>query len=235
MSARNDLIVAFLVLCLATDAHSARPMITDDARLTDAHACQVETWRRANRGSREFWALPACNPTGNLELTLGGNDLPDGAGGRNNDVVLQGKTLFRPLATNDYGIGLAVGTFVHTTPEAGQRTLGTLYGYVPMSRSWFDDHVVVHLNLGGQDNRDTAVRSLTWGLGTELNFTPRFALIAESFGDNHTRHSYQGGIRFWVIPGRWQIDTTMGAQSGNIGATRWWSIGIRLISPPFLK
>lgn len=40
-------------------------MITDDARTVDAKACQVETWVKFNRDSTEYWALPACNFTGN--------------------------------------------------------------------------------------------------------------------------------------------------------------------------
>src|SRR5258705_4721688 len=32
-------------------AHSARPMITDDARTVDSKACQVESWVRFNRES----------------------------------------------------------------------------------------------------------------------------------------------------------------------------------------
>src|SRR6188474_1899357 len=84
---------------MAPAAHAARPMVTDDARLIDPGACQVETWRRSLRDGYEFWALPSCNATGNLELTLGRADLPeaDGSGGRAVDYVLQGKTLFREM------------------------------------------------------------------------------------------------------------------------------------------
>lgn len=59
-----------LLLCLAAGslhAHAARPMITDDARIVDAKACQVESWVKDNKGSTEYWAIPACNFTGNLE------------------------------------------------------------------------------------------------------------------------------------------------------------------------
>ena len=38
------------VLRLPT-AHAARPLITDDARLVDAKACQVESWVRTNKDS----------------------------------------------------------------------------------------------------------------------------------------------------------------------------------------
>jgi hypothetical protein len=225
---------ALLASGVASVCLAARPLNTDDARLTDPGACQLETWRRNNRDSKEFWALPACNPTGNLEMTLGGNDLPDGSGGRAHDMVVQGKTLFRELETGGYGIGLAAGMVRHTDPGPGQGRLSSAYFYVPASKSFLKDQIVVHLNLGAQNNRDTGTIPLTWGLGTEVNITPRFALIAETYGDNHTQHFYQAGVRTWVIPNRWQIDTTFGAQSGNIGASRWWTIGIRLITPPFL-
>jgi hypothetical protein len=91
-------------------AWAARPMITDDARLVDAKSCQVESWVRRNRDSTEFWALPSCNFTGNLELTLGGSRTREAGRTETTDVVAQGKTLLRPLATDSWGVGLALGT-----------------------------------------------------------------------------------------------------------------------------
>jgi hypothetical protein len=225
----------FVLAQPATSVHAARPMITDDARITDSHACQVEAWSKSTRAGKEFWAFPACNPTGNLEFTLGANALPDGSGGRAGDYVLQGKTLFRTLETNGYGWGFAAGTIRHGDPAPGQGRHASNYFYLPASGSFLGDFVIVHLNLGAQDNRDTRQRSMTYGVGSEINFTPRFALIAETFGDERTRQYYQAGIRFWVVPGRFQIDATRGAQSGDFGGSRWWTIGVRLISPPFFK
>jgi hypothetical protein len=83
--------------------HAARPMVTDDARIVDAKACQVESWVRRNDSSTEFWALLACDPTGNLEITFGGALTRDGGLTQTTDVVLQGKTIFRPLETNGWG------------------------------------------------------------------------------------------------------------------------------------
>ena len=37
------------VACALPNAHGARPMVTDDARIVDPKACQVETWVRADR------------------------------------------------------------------------------------------------------------------------------------------------------------------------------------------
>ncbi len=61
----------FLSALLHVPAKAARPFVTDDARLTTAGSCQLESWTRFYADSTEVWALPACNPTGNLELTLG--------------------------------------------------------------------------------------------------------------------------------------------------------------------
>ena len=64
--------VACLLGSLSLHAVAARPFVTDDARLTNAGSCQLESWARLYRDSHETWALPACNPTGNFEVTAGG-------------------------------------------------------------------------------------------------------------------------------------------------------------------
>ena len=43
----------FIILslfCAPLAAHAARPMVTDDARLTKDGSCQVETWIKAYSG-----------------------------------------------------------------------------------------------------------------------------------------------------------------------------------------
>ena len=88
-----------LLLGLAVNSvWAARPFVTDDARLTTAGSCQLESWVRAYRSSQEIWALPACNPTGNLEITVGGGSAKlDNAAGWTGDYVFQAKTLFKTL------------------------------------------------------------------------------------------------------------------------------------------
>ena len=228
-------LAAPLLWAMSPDSHAARPMVTDDARIVDPGACQLETWRRGNRGSYEYWALPACNFTGNLEVTLGGTDQPEASGGHAADFVLQGKGLFKPLETNSYSYGLVVGGMMHNDPGAQQARVGSIYGYVPISNSFDNDRLIVHVNLGALQNRDNDTRAFTWGVGGEFNFTPRVALIAETYANSHSRPFVQGGLRIWIVPNRFQIDTTVGARSGDFGPTRWWTVGLRLISPPFLR
>ena len=56
-------------------AFAARPMMTDDARIVDPQSCQLESWTKVYERHNEFWALPACNPFGFFELTVGGSKI----------------------------------------------------------------------------------------------------------------------------------------------------------------
>lgn len=227
------MITATLLLS-PSPAHAARPMVTDDARTVDSHACQVESWVKTNRGSREYWALPACNFTGNLEVTLGGALTSNATGSETSDVVLQGKTLLKPLETNGYGIAFAAGYAAHPAAQNG-RTLGDPYFYMPASFSFADDRLVLHVNAGAKHIRAEGKARATWGLGSETMITPRVFLIAETFGETRANASYQFGVRFWIVPNHVQVDTTYGNQYGDKHDARWFSVGLRLLSVPFLK
>jgi hypothetical protein len=228
----RSLTFAFALMIPAV-AHPARPMITDDARTVDADACQVEAWSRTNRGSREQWMLPACNLTGNLEVTLGGSVTRAFGGSSTSDVILQGKILLKPLESNGYGLGLAVGYGAHPAAHAS-RPLGDPYFYLPASFSYADDRVVVHLNGGARHVRGEALRA-TWGIGSEIMIASRAYLIAETFGESGGNTAFQAGLRLWLIPNRVQVDTTYGNQFGHPPDSRWFSIGLRLLSRAFLR
>ncbi len=222
--------IAFvLLLCeLAVPAWAARPFVTDDARLTSAQSCQLESWMRNYPGSREWWALPACNPYGNFEVTLGIGTASNAGQSTTHDYVLQAKTLFRPLATNDWGWGLAAGTVRHPEIHPGPNLLGNSYSYLPFSISLKDNEIVLHGNLGWLRDRATKQDNMTWGIGGEFRLAPRFVAIAETFGDNRNQPYWQLGGRFAVIPDRVQIDATIGQQFSGPSDGRWLSIGLRL-------
>ena len=206
---------------LSLTAHAARPFFTDDARVVDQGGCQIESFYKKQRtyDGHEFWFLPACNPAG-LELTVGGNRIEG-----DDSLVLQAKALLKPLQTNGSGYAIS-GGFIGGDP----------YVNLIASFSFFSDRSVVHLNTGLiRDEEAQALRN-TWGLGLEqLLFAPRLYGILETFAQSGDKPTVHYGLRIWIVPNRFQIDTTIGAQSGDIGATRWFSTGIRVISPPFLK
>ncbi|MGY2489061.1 hypothetical protein [Cupriavidus sp. CP313] len=96
---------------------AARPLITDDARIVDPKSCQLESWMQFQSGGNELWALPGCNPTGNLELTLGGSLQRIDGGLDATNVQFQAKTLLKALETNGYGIALSGGLIHHPNAE----------------------------------------------------------------------------------------------------------------------
>jgi len=222
-----------MLLLTSGAVHAARPMITDDARIVDDKACQLESWTRHNRDSDEYWALPACNFTGNLELAVGAGHTRVPNGRSTTETVFQGKTLFRQLETDSWSWGLAVGGARHD--GNGQGRIGNdYYAYVPATFAFRDDHVFLHANLGWSRDGETRKQRATWGVGSELQLTQSTWLIGETFSQQSGRPFYQVGVRRWLVQDRVQIDATYGNRLGSESQERWFSIGLRLLSLPFL-
>lgn len=220
-------ILTWTALMVPTVAFAARPFVTDDARLTTDGSCQLESWMRSYPDSKEFWALPACNPTGNLEFTFGGGRTKQEGVQATSDYVFQAKTLFRALDTNGWGWGLAAGTIRHPEITPGPNKLGNTYAYIPLSASLRDDKVIVHVNLGWLKDKASGLNSASWGIGGEFKLQPKLLGIAETYGDNRGMSYGQVGVRYSVIPDLFQLDTTVGQQLSGEGNSRWVSFGIR--------
>ena len=196
-------------------AQAARPFFTDDARIVDK--CQIETFYKEQRtySGSEFWFLPACNPAAagfpaSFEITAGGNRIEG-----ERDAILQAKFLLKTLETNGVGYAVSLGKFG-----------GEPYFNAIASRSFLDDRMVFHANLG--DFRDTGG---TWGYGLEaLLWAPRVYGIFESFGQHRETPTYHYGARFWMVPDRFQVDMTRGDQTGA-GNRRFYTIGLRFLFP----
>ena len=219
--------LACTALIIPTCAFAARPFVTDDARLTTAGSCQLESWMRIYPDSKELWALPACNPTGNLEFTVGGGRARHDDAPATSDFVFLAKTLFRPLETNDWGIGFAVGTIRHPEINPGPNMLGNTYAYIPLSVSLNDDKVILHANLGWLKDKASGQNNLSWGVGGEFKVHARLLGIAETFGDNRSMSYGQVGVRYSVRPDLFQVDATIGQQLSGPGKNHWVSFGIR--------
>ena len=222
-------LIVCLSLLVGCSAFAARPFMTDDARLTTSESCQLESWTRHYKHSNEQWALPACNPTGNFEITAGGGRTKNTGEPATNDYVLQGKSLFRELTTNGYGWGLALGQINHPSGTAGPNSLGNTYVYIPLSISTLNDKVIYHTNVGWLRDKATNEERLTYGLGAEIQTSSRMILIAETFGDHKAKPYWQAGARYSLIPDLLQIDTTVGQQYNGTTNTRWLSFGLRYI------
>lgn len=218
-----------LALGLAGAVHAGGAMVTDDAGLVDPHACQLETLVKSARDHSEYWVMPACDFTGNLELTLAGALTGVDGTSHTSDVQMQGKTQLKPLTSNGWGVALAAGIdrHLHTAP-GGQ----DWYAYVPVSFSFRDDRLLLHTNLGWQRDGASHRDHPTWGIATETQLAANSWLIAETFGPDLGRSYYQVGLRHWLIPDSVQIDTTYGDRLGG-GDERWISVCLHIHVPLF--
>jgi hypothetical protein len=229
---RRHLEILTLLLGLAPiPAFAARPFVTDDARIVPDGGCQIETFvkQQRNFGEREAWFLPGCNPGGNLELTFGGLNIRHDASGRASTLIAQGKTMLRPLQTNDVGVALTLGTLRQRPFAPESASHWSPFVNLVSSISLHNDALVIHVNAGALDDRNTAVMRPTWGLGGEILLTPRLYAIVESYGQKGEKASEQIGLRFWVVPERVQVDGTLGSQRSGPPTRNWMSLGLRLL------
>ena len=222
-----------LFLLIATSligsaAFAARPMMTDDARIIDPQSCQLESWTKNNKKWDEYWALPACNPFGFFELTVGGSKAHSDDSTLSSDRIVQAKTIFRELQPNDWSIGLALGRAEHLKTIENPSS-HDIYGYVPMTWSFNDDQQFLHVNLGASKKQLGDVFRRTWGLGAEIEVAANTYLIAETYGEDALKPSYQMGVRRWLLPNKFQVDLTTGTKSSYNTQNRWFSLGIRLL------
>jgi hypothetical protein len=238
--------LALALLLPSLPLRAARPYFTDDARITPGGGCQVESWVQHHRpagGGTEFWALPACNPGGNLEITAGLNRLPsEGGQPWNGNALVQVKTLLRSLDTG-IGTGFAAGATARTggpSNASSPSALSSAYAYNVTSIAFADEAFVLLTLAGIKRDRETQRTIALWGVGSETRLFRRgdqeLLLAAEVYGSDRGSPSWQGGFRFWVVKEKVQVDAVVGRQIGSHDIDRsWWSIGVRLIGDGFLR
>ncbi len=213
---------------LACPAHAGRPLSTDDAAIVDTGACQIESWVETTRDGHAYWAIPGCNLFGHAEFSLGAARIrPDGLPGYTLGAW-QVKGLLRPYGQDVSGFAVAVG---------GQRVRhGTMrddfvngIATVPLG----GDRRLLHLNLGVLRLRDEDGHRTraTWGLAydAEVNGATRAAL--ETFGRSGERANWQLGLRHDLVPGRVQIDGSIGGAIGRWNGSRVFTLGLVFAGP----
>jgi hypothetical protein len=213
-------------------SYAARPMLTDDARIVDAKSCQLESWVRDSKNVTEYWALPACNVSENLEVTIGGS--LEGESGHSSfaNELYQMKSIIQPIAINQTGYSIVLGNG-RDPKRTMNRVIQDWYLNVPISYP-YNDRLVIHTNLGVTHLTDEKTEKMNWGLSSEYNYNEHIDLISEVFNQSSNSTYFQFGLRYWLIKNRAQIDTTYMNSFNHIGEDQSFSIGLRLLSLPFL-
>ena len=177
--------------------------------------------------------MPGCRFGGEVEWSLGGNAQSDDRSGKTQFWVAQAKKRWVAVDANTLGVSTTLGTMV-TEPALGDRPADKdFFVNVPVTFLMGQDRVL-HVNAGWVNHQTLGVNRPTWGVGGELPLSARTIAIAETFGESTMGSRYQVGLRMWLVPQRVQIYTTYGNRVGHPEGQRWFTVGVRLLSPAFL-
>lgn len=213
----NRLLPLMLAACPgAAFAAGGRPQTTDDATLTNARSCQIETWFQHARGDEQLWSLPACNPTGNFEITAGALlDFPDHRANAR-QYTLQGKLVWPhpPGDAKDFATaGLAFGAFY--LDARATNAWSSVFAYVPLTLRW-TENTQTHFNLGWSRDLIGHHEDLTYDAAFSDDIGPRYNVFAEVFGVGRAKPSMDAGGALIFLDGVVQLDGSVGRPlSGN--------------------
>lgn len=236
---KKQIVIAAMVvhgLLVGQSANAAGAMTVDDAQVLEAKKCQVETWGAFYREGTERVLGPACNFTGNLEIGWGNAWQRDARGMYLASSQLQGKTVFKELSPNGYGIGMLGGVVRQTDSDdeegEGERVRSWNYfAKLLTSFSLKDDEVLLHANLGFNRSGSEHATRLTWGFANETRLMERLSFIGEVFGEDKGKPSYQAGVRMKLVPEHVEMDLTYSNTFGRETQDRYFVVGLRFITP----
>lgn len=209
-------------------------MITDDARVVDRHSCQLETWGVYDDTMGEYYAIPSCNFFLDIEISMGAmmSNLPINEVEkpfRMQQVIFGAKRVFSDLEMRGYSYGVVLGNAYNFLYS---KYRNDYYIYMPASLAFFDNKLLLHLNLGYKlQHRNNEPHIFYTGLGLEQQVTQRLWLLGEILYERFEKIKFQVGVRIWLLRDRIQLDGTYG--NAFSGGRSWVSVGLRFLSPEF--
>jgi len=221
-----------LGVAVAIPAFAGRPLATDDAAVVEDGACQLESWVERARDSRSAWVNAGCNPLGGTEFSLGGARGREDGASAFTVQQWQIKHLLRSPEGTQPGFALAVGGQRLRHERSGQTFLKGI-ATVPLA-----GHAhLLHLNLGASHARgDDGHRArAVWALAYDTQVASGTRAAVETFGTAGERANWQVGLRHELVPGRVQIDASVGSTLGRWSSTRVFTVGLVFVSPAFLR
>lgn len=222
-----------LLLNLASPfAEGGEPTVTDNAAIVTPKTCQLEAWSQSRHDGFEYWAQPACNFSGNVELSAGvarshpHDDVASSA------VQLQAKTVLFPRGDGAWAVGGAIGAGRDTgSPHGGP----AFQAYDAKAiASWYpSSDLEIDLNLGGANVYGQGTFALA-GAAIQYGIVKNLQLLGETYRDEPGRAKYQVGARYIVLPDRLEAYVSY-ANRFSAPSNQWSAIvGIRVQTPSLM-
>ena len=193
--------------------------------------CQLEAWARSAHDGREYWAQPACNFTGNLELSVGVARARPDAAEPSNMVQLQAKKVLFSLAESAWSIGMLAGGGRDTGASHGGSAFQVYYAKALASWSPRGD-LEIDLNLGAANAYGSGTFTLA-GAAIQYAIISNVQLLAEVFRDEPGRGKYQVGARYIIVPDRLEAFASYGNRLNGSSHQSSAIIGIRVQTAAF--
>jgi len=217
--------------CLnALCANAAQPLVNDNAAPVDAGACQVEAWMRFFHRGYDVWAVPACNRFAGVEIAAGGARTFRRDGDQSSQFQLQAKTLLIADDASPWSLGASAGAQRDTAAPHGRAAFQTFYAKALTSFIPSND-IEVDINAGLANTYGVGTYALA-GAAIQYALYDRLQALGEIFRDEPGRAKYQAGVRYTIVPGRFEAYLSYGNRIGS-HSTQWWTIaGVRLQTAP---
>jgi len=224
---RSSGLPAALLIVAASPLQAAQPLVTDDAAVVAPKTCQIEAWARSMHDDGESWAQPACNFAGNLELSVGVAHSREPS----SIVQLQAKALLFPRADGAWSFGVVAGGARDTGAPHGSSAFQIYYARA--LASWYPrSDLEIDLNLGATNVYGSGTSVLA-GAAVQYTIVTNVQLLAETFRDEPGRGKWQVGIRYIVIPDRFEMYVGYGNRF-NDSSDHSAIVGVRVQTPAFL-
>ena len=223
---QSTCLIVPLLLAIASSVDAGQPLVTDDAAVVAPKTCQLEAWVLSASDGRAYFAQPACNFTGNLELAVGVAGVRPEADGPSSLMALQAKTVLYSLAEREWSFGVVAGAGRDTGAPHGSSAFQVYFAKA--LASWYPrGDLEIDLNLGAANAYGGGTFALA-GAAVQYSIIDNVKLLAEAFRDEPGRGRYQVGTRFVIVPDRLEAYASYGNRFN--GSTDQWSaiVGIRV-------
>lgn len=221
MSFRYPVVIAVIMALHAHQAHAGASLLIDDAAITPAGHCQMESWVRSYSPGHELTAVPACNVAG-TEFGLGISHYTRPVSSNIWSIGI--KHLFREFDAEHWGVGLSVGATQDDLPTRSTSWSANM----PVSLTLdAESRVVLHANLGWAKSH-SAPETATGGIGLDIPMTHAWTVIAEIYGDHHGTAGQLGLRR--IVTERMSLDMLIGHQE-SLSSSPWLTLGLNISLP----
>ncbi len=222
---------AALLCLLPVAALAGRPFSTDDAGVTAAGECELESYllRASARGesvARGGWIQPNCGVGRQTQLSIGAGHT-DAGGNAISALVLAGKTALRELSDTQTGFALAYSAAGSRSSGQGFRRDSTAVAAIVSTP--LEKDLLLHANLGWLRSQVDRRNSTTWNVALErTGVVEHLDAGAEVYGDSRTPGAFVGiGARYALRPEKLFVDFSWARSSASTRGTLA-TLGIKL-------